>query len=322
MKRWLVVGILAGMSLVGMVRAESLSVGGPGAFLNYGLGAKGEAMGGAMTAMIGDPLAMLANPGALALITAQSVSSTYIVLPGGGDFSQIAYALPLAAFRVPENGQAGSISSLQLGGLGVYLTRLAVSYQIEARTTDSLNPDYFFSDIEGVYGLSMGLPLGATWGAGLSVKGLYHLVEHESAQGWGLDAGFYYKPWDALTLAAMVHNGYTSFYWTTGHRELAAPQFTLGTGYHLDLQPSVALTVNTQVEKELSQASFAYALGMEAGFFKFLAVRAGYDGYFSTGLGVTWPKFGWAQADLKLDYALVQDAIRDWDHWLTLQLSF
>jgi hypothetical protein len=39
-------------------------------------------------------------------------------------------------------------------------------------------------------------------------------------------------------------------------------------------------------------------------------------------LGLIWPKFGWAQADLKLDYALVEDAVTDWDHWFTLQLTF
>ncbi len=322
MRRWLVMGILAAMSLAGAAGAEITSVGAPAAFLQFDLGAKGEAMGGAMAAMIGDPMALLANPAALALINTQTVSSTYILLPGGGDFSQIAYTLPWAAFQVPENGEAGSISSRHLGGLGVYLTRLAVSYEIEARTTDSLNPDYFFSDIEGAYGLSLGLPLASDWGAGLSVKGLYHMVEHENANGWGLDAGLYWIPWPRLTLAAAVANAPTSLYWTTGHREQGAPRFTLAGCFGVPLQPEIELTTTAMTVKELSQASLGYGLGMEASFFKLLALRAGYNSRLSLGLGLIWPKFGWAQADLKLDYALVEDAVTDWDHWFTLQLTF
>lgn len=303
------------------VMAESTGVGGPGAILRYDLGARARAVAGTAGVLVGDDQAMAANPSTLALIRRLSVSTGYILLPGSGDFTQMTITLPLGAFHFPDNEKSTGISSRYVGALGFYLTRLVTAYDIEARQTDSVNPDYFFQDQAGVYAMALGLPINHAWGWGLTLKGLYHLLDQEDAHGWGLDGGIYWQGLPGLTAAVAVKDGFSSLYWTTGHWERVLARFNLAVAYTRQWS-LLGLTVQTMVEKEWSPAPLSYGVALEGMVYQHIALRAGYNGTLAFGAGLTWPSFGWGHADLTLDYTVAEDRIVDWDHWISLKLTF
>jgi len=294
-----------------------------GAFLKLGTGARALALGGAYTAVPGDVGSAFWNPAGLASVDRQEFAATYTVIPEGGDYSQFAYVLPLAAFGFPKDQLSGTTAQKPWGALGVSVVHFAAAYNIEARQVDSLNPNYLFSDIEGCYSLGYGTPL--PWGlaAGVTLKGLYHLLDQTRAGGWGLDAGISWAAWDGLTLALAARDAYTQLAWASGYRERFPTTCKLGASYQRTLAPLHRVLVTADAEQAFSSRPLRLRAGVEYGFARVLFARGGYaDGFWSLGGGAVLPWIGWAETALRLDYAAVQDPIQAWDHWLTLNLEF
>ncbi len=295
----------------------------PGAFLKVGMDAGAAAMGSAYTAVFRDAATAYWNPAGLAWVKRQEFMATYTVFPGSGDYTQLVYALPLNAWGFPVDYKSGSKGAGPEGTIGIILRRMVTAYDIEARSTDSLNPDYLFANVEGAYGLVFGMPLGRNIYLGLGAKGLYHQLDQEDAAGWGLDAGIAWSGYPGLTAALAVRDVYTCLEWSTGLKERFPMVFKLGAAYHMTIRETHGLLFSADLEQSLSHRAARPRAGLEYAWANILFLRGGYDdGQISTGGGVRVPWIGWARAALRLDYAVVEDRIDGWDHWITLKIEF
>lgn len=299
------------------------AAGAAGAFLKLGMDARTMGLGGAATAVVGEASAAYWNPAGLAAVPRQQLLAAYTAFPGGGEYSQLVYALPFSTFGFPSDGRSGSQGPASGMTLALSLVRLAAGYAIEARRVDSLNPDYLFSDIEGCYGLAGAWALGSGWSVGMNLKGLYHLLDRVSASGGGVDLGAVWQDTSDLTVGLQVRDAYTRLDWPGGVRELFPPTGKLGASYARALAPDHRVLVCADAEQTLTRRPVRLRAGAEYGYAGTVFARAGYnDGFFTAGGGLRLPGIGWGRVAARLDYAALQDAITGWDHWLTVSLEF
>jgi hypothetical protein len=177
--------------------------------------------------------------------------------------------------------------------------------------------------VEGCYGLAYALPVGYGWRAGINIKGLQNQLEQTSATGWGLDLGLLWSGWNGFSAGLDVRDVYTRLWWATGYAEAFPTTCKLGAAYRWAPGEQHALLVTADAEQSLSRRPARLRAGAEYGFADTLFLRAGYDdGLPAAGAGLRLPWVGWARMAVRVDYALVQDAIDGWDHWLTLKLDF
>lgn len=299
------------------------AAGAPGAFLKLGVDARAMGLGGAYVAVPGDVSCVYWNPAGLATVCRQSFMATYTLLTAGGEYSQIAYALPLSTFGFPGDARSCSLGAGPDGTLALSLIRLVAAYDIEARQVDSLNPNYLFSDVEGSYGLAFALPVGYGLAAGIGVKGLYHLLDQSNAGGWGVDIGVQWQAAEWLNLGLAVRDAYSCLEWNTQFREVFPPTLRLGAAYRLPVLETQQLLLTADAEQSLSLRPVRLRAGAEYGFAEAVVVRAGYaDGALAAGAGLRVPGISWGRLALRLDYAALQDSLEGWDHWITLKLDF
>jgi hypothetical protein len=295
-----------------------------GAFLKLGADARALGLGGAYTAVCEDSSAAFWNPAGLGGVTRLDGSGTYAALPAGGDYTQLAFALPLNAFAFAPNERAGSTGVLPVGALGVTILRFVGSYTLEARRIDSLNPDYLFSDIEGNFGLAYGHPFfDRQLSLGLGVKGFYHLLDLEQASGWGLDAGARWLPVSGVVVGLAVRDAYSELIWSTGTRERMLPVIHLGAAYTWAWMETQYWLVSAEGEQPVVEHRVPkWHAGLEYGFNQILFARGGWSDYaWAVGGGLKLPNIGWGHVALRLDYAAQTDRIEGWDHWVTLKLE-
>lgn len=322
MKKIFVLVTMMIMTGITTVYGSDASSGHAGAFLKIGNHAQAKGMGSAFTAVAG-PASSYWNPAGLSKVRRQQVSATYTALPLGGDYSQFNYVLPISSFHFHKSEQSGEVVDYDYAAIGLSLFRFITSYTIEARQTDSLNPDYLFTDNQGMYNIAFGMPLYSDWSVGATVKGLYHLIDRSTAYGWGLDTGVMWTGIPDLTLACMIRDLYSSLSWPSGYNEIFPVTVKTGVAYRIGVMEKQSVLLALDVAKQTSSEPFRLMAGLEYGFYDRLFVRAGYhDGQPALGAGLMLQQFGWGSASLKLDYALEQDKISDWDHWFTLDLLF
>lgn len=314
---------LLGLGLAATVCAEP-GGGRAGAFLKLGADARALGLGGAYSAACADSVAAFWNPAGLADAARFEGAATYAALPAGGDYTQLAFALPLNAFAFAPDERSGSTGTLPLGALGVTILRFAGSYALEARRIDSLNPDYLFSDIEGSYGLAYGHPFfDRRLSVGVGIKGFYHLLDREQAAGWGLDAGVRWTPLPGAVAALVVRDAYSALHWSTGASDRFLPRIRFGAAYTWAWMESQYWLAAAECEQPVAErrAPSVHA-GLEYGFSQILFARGGWsDGAWAVGGGLRLPHIGWGRAALRLEYAAQTDRIEGWDHWVTIKLE-
>ncbi|MBN1596244.1 hypothetical protein JW933_09990 [candidate division FCPU426 bacterium] len=293
-----------------------------GAYLKLGVDARPLAMGSAYTAVCLDAAAGYWNPAALGLLDRQQVMVAYAAFPESGDYSQLAYVLPLREFSFPADNLSGSVGRADWGAIGATLLRYAAAYDIEARSTDSLNPDYLFSDIEGCYGLAYGRRFAGDWAAGIGVKGLYHELDQEQAGGWGVDAGLWWQAWPGLAAALAVRDVFSRLSWSTGVHEMFPVSLRAGAAWKVKVIAGHTLQLAADASHQPGVSDVGLHFGLEYGYHNVVFLRTGNDREaWSFGCGVRLPWIGWGRAALNLDYAAREDRIWGWDHWFTVRLE-
>jgi hypothetical protein len=287
-----------------------------------GMNARALGMGGAYVASCHDASASYWNPAGLAGLERMELLATYTVFPETSDFSQFVFALPLNVFRFPVDESSASPGPDGAGTLGISFVRYEAAYDIEARQTDSLNPDYLFADTEGCFGLSYGLPLQADLSLGIQIKGLFNQLDRTTANGFGLDAGLLWQS-AAWSAGLAVRDLWTRLDWGTGTRELFPPTVKAGMAYTYIFLPNQTILLAVDLEKNFTQEPLRPHAGLEYNYNRVLFARGGYDdGEPCMGGGVRIPRIGWGQAALELDYAALVDRIAGWDHWITFKVEF
>lgn len=303
-------------------RANDAAAGSAAAWEQVGAFPRALSLGGAVTAVSGDGAAVFWNPAGLADLPRQDIQAAYAVFAGAGDFSQLAYVLPLNTFQPAPDGRAGSPGAARAGGIGIFAARLATAYDIEARRIDSLNPDYLFSATEGGYGVAAGLPWGDFVQIGLVVKGLYQRLDQVQGDGWGVDAGIQWEAMPGLNVGLAAKNIYARVDWPGQYHDLVLPAFRLGAAYGWTSGNWQEILFCLEAEKRLSWEEVRFRAGLEIGLGNLIFFRGGSrDGRLTAGAGFRIPGLGWARAGLQLDYALVEDGIEGWDHWMGLKLE-
>jgi hypothetical protein len=310
------------MTQVAVSRAAP-SAGAAGAYLKLGQNPRAMALGGAYTAAVDDATAAYWNPAQLDALERQELFLAYTALPGGGDYSHLAYALPMSEFSFPEDKRSGSAGKNKLGTLAISFIQLGMAYDIEARQVDSLNPNYLFSDIEGCYGLAYGVTLVPDWRIGVQVKGLYHWLDQTRATGWGVDAGASWTGLPGFTAAVDVRNAFAQLDWPTGTHELFPLVVTAGAAYTYAWPGGHETLGVFSLERRLTPEPIEPKAGLEYNWARILFARVGFDSVrFTWGAGVRVPELGWGRLGAALDYAAAPDPIDGWQHWASLRILF
>lgn len=256
---------------------------GAGAFLRQDAGARGAALGGALTAVADDATALSWNPAGLARLTKPEAGATHAVLFEDTTFDFL----------------SGGLATQRWGGFAAGYARQS-SGGFEARQGPNDAPTNFSitqSAMLGGWGRAFALPWlsGASWlrrpkplSVGVTVKSVKESIGSTSASGNGADAGAIFSPDDRLSVGVRVAN-------------LVAPKLTfvsrpvsyarvvdVSPAYLWKLSPSVGALTALKLSKTQDE-KLAVSGGVELQYQRLLALRVGVrDQALSTGLGVRW----------------------------------
>lgn len=264
---------------------------GAGAFLRQDAGARGAALGGAMTAVVDDSSALSWNPAGLARLAKPEAGATHVTLFEDTTFDFI----------------SGGLASSRWGGFAAgYVRQSSGGFEERAGPNDA--PSNFSitqSAMLGGWGRAFSLPwlAGASWlrrpkplSVGVTVKSVSESIGSTSASGRGADAGLIFSPDDRLSVGVMVSN-------------LVAPKLTfvsqpLSYPRVIDVSPAYLWKLSSSMRaltalklSKTQNESLAVSGGVELQYQRLLALRLGMrDQALTTGVGV---RFG----NSSFDYA-------------------
>ncbi len=296
--RWLVFAILASVSLIGAggVGAEISST-----FVPADPGVRATGMGGAYSAVGGEPIAMYWNPATVFYQTHRSVEASYSDM----------YGLGVARRTYLTLGFKTIIERPRSEG-----NRIVVEQDNRSGTAYSLGIQSLFLDLEenGYSELSIGGA--AAWGygdrlaVGLSLYGLFITsdLDQVSAFGYNLGIGVAYRHAANARIGISVPRLLSRVFWEFDSTERLP--FSLLLGWTRTLFGTVVLAADVELREEVSGV-YRVAGGGEWWLARNrLAVRAGYR-HVSAGIeDLNAPSFGAAFliSSLRFDYAYRMEA--------------
>jgi len=309
---------LLALSLVVSLQASAQVGGQPGSFSRMGFGARGIAMGNAMSALVWGADASYYNPA----LTAWTENIT-------GDLSvgllSLDRSLNFLRVAVPVRPRAGVSFSIINSGVS----------NIDGRDADG-NPTGALKTSENQASLSFGIRLSEKVSGGVSFKFYYyHLYTEMNSTTVGLDAGLLYRASPNLTFAGTIRDIKSKYKWdssklfgTAGATsdDVFPMLYTLGAAYRV--LDSMAIVTG---EIQFSNASTTIIRGgLEIPLLPEFTLRAGVDRIDLTnkGMGIL-PSFGFS-AKTSLDgwtpalhyaYAVEPFAPRGY-HVITLEAGF
>lgn len=237
----------------------------PGSAFRLGFGARGIAMGNAMSAVRDGELSAYYNPALLPYAShgAGSVTAGFLTLDR---------SLNALNFSTPLPPQAG---------LGAGILNSGVS-NIDGRDNDG-RPTGALKTSENLAFLGFGIRFPAGFSLGVNLKLLYaHLYTDVTSTTVGVDAGFFYSLNDEISVAATVRDISSKYKWDTStlYGELGKTStdefprlYTIGVAYAL---PAHTGTLSAELEAS-NQNSLVLRAGAEYYIIKEVAVRAGVD---------------------------------------------
>jgi len=281
------------------------SLGSAGAFMRMGIGARAGSMGDAYVAAASGPEAIYWNPAALAISPAWQVALTQRRYSFDRNFTFAGTTMPLGANHALGLGWTG----FRTGG-------------IEARQTNTTNPDDYFSDDENAFALMWGYHVNSWLYAGSGVKLVHQNLFNESAFGYSASLGFLIKPTPMLSFGGHWQDFISKYRWSSGRQEKFPKTFMLGMG--LQFSPQYLVTVDyhySSSQNVAQQNNGAFRVGSELRLVRVLPLRLGYSqNAFNTGLGFEIPV---ATSLVRLDYNFaVQDGLNKDGHALSLTVEF
>lgn len=266
------------------VQAQN-AAGQPGAFLRFGAGARALALGGAFSAIADDPSAGYWNAAGLSQLNRIHFSATHYRMALDRTHNFIGGALPLS-----------SASTIGLSWIG-----LGVS-GIEARTGNSAQPDYIFSNNHNALLLSFAQKINPYLSLGLNIKGLYQKLASIDAYGLGFDAALLVRPIDNVRLGFSVQDIRSSVKWSTGLSETVP--LTYRGGIALNIVENLILAFDAY---KIGKDDPGFAWGVEYKALDLMPIRVGYSEQgIAAGAGVNVPL---QSMDLSVDYAFGKDQI-------------
>jgi hypothetical protein len=253
------------------------------------IGARSEALGGAVAALVADPFAVQWNPALFGTMDQWHVSAFSALLP---DTSSLEYA-GYAAEAGPgaDWGWGLDYAQQNTGGL-------------EARSANTPGPDSIVPDSASLFRLGMGYWLPGHWLAlGADLKLYSHALDGATANGFSEDLGALWRARSWLDLGLDLGDPLSVVTWSTGRGEALPVSARLGSvaralGGRLAFSADLAFSTAEDPQLHLGFEFWPWAGA--------LALRAGVDnGQLAAGLGARATVFGTRVA---LDYAASTDS--------------
>ena len=279
-------------------------------FLNIGVGARTEALGGAFIGLANDYNAIIYNPSGLAFMEKGSVAFTHLnwIADTNINMASVVYGMEgIGVFGlVWENLNYGEIQGMDATGT----------------ETNKFTPtDSFF-------GLSYGRKINDDFSVGLTLKYIMSIIDTYNANAFGFDLGGLYKMTVAerpLGIGLSVRNvGSKMTYVTEG--DPIPMYFGLGASYGV----LVSDTNNIMALFDMGKASdtdFRFNVGVEYSFKDYLNIRLGYKagGYdvegFAGGLGAGYTLSNGMRLQLDYSYGSTITEFKD-IHRISFSFSF
>jgi len=257
-----------------------------GAFLNLGAGARALAMGSAYTSIATGPEATYWNPAGLSQIQRIEFTAMYSHLAFDQMYNFVSAALPVKS----------------IGIIGVSWIGHSVS-KIEARTTNSIEPDRLFGDSQNAFLLSIGRKFVDFFSVGINLKMLHHSMDHYKGSGLGIDAGFLYAPGNKrLKLGFVFQNIQTRLKWEQGNQEIFPLLFRMGISCQIIDNLLISADITQKQKKTIDPR-----IGVEYRVMGFFPLRVGLDNMHpSMGLGL---KIYAEKVNTTFDYSLTKNPL-------------
>ncbi len=280
-----------------------------GEFMEIGVDARAQSMGGAFTAMSGDIASTYYNPAGLFRMKNTQISFMHtqqMLVSVNYDY--------LAAGRRQGASRVFAVSLIRLGIDNIKDSRQAL---------DNRDPDNWriywdkiksFNAADYIFSVSVAQKLVRNWVIGGNIKIIRRSIVEHNANGIGFDIGLQKNWWNNLTLGANLRNATTTLIaWDTGEKELVKPVFYLGGSYRLNiaalnsrLQPALDVILRNENRQESATVnagpvSMDFAAGLEYAYREVFFIRAGRDeiGRFNLGAGIQIPH-------VRIDYAFAK----------------
>ena len=296
------------------------------AFLEIGIGARAEAMGGAYTAQAGSAEMIYWNPAGLAFLEGTTVSLSHTQWLADTRFDFVTVAAPLPFFDAVA---AASVTSL------------AVPEQPVRTVSAPEGTGEFYDAQDYAVSVSVSARLIPSFSVGLSGKYIRQRIWTESGSQYAIDAGVYYEtPLKGLVIGSSISNFGPDMRMAGRHlTEILDPDpinrgienvpvayvtdgFSLPQIFRFGLSYKLQLPANNQVElgvdlKHPTGSTESVNVGIEFGFLQLLFLRAGYQDLYEKDAANSFTLGGGLQYVLRdrsrfaFDYA--------YSHWGILQ---
>ena len=282
------------------------SAGGAGAYLKMGVGARALGMGSAFTAVADDSTAAFWNPAGLALLVKPEASFMHATLTLDRKYNFFNYVHPLN--KDGKDRGVVALSHVRFGIDGIPETRLANGANglpaTDAGGGYTLGANvYIFSYFDDTETSTFGTnarKLGDKFYGGVNVKLLKQSLFTNSADSFGFDLGFLYKPNQKATVGLSIRDIAENLKWDTasGHSDRVPVSTTVGVAYKTMPHMTVALDLNKTQDLDAK-----FRVGTEYWFKDVAALRLGSQAGDLT-LGASFKLQTW-----RFDYSYVDETL-------------
>ncbi len=268
----------------------------PDAFLMLGSSPRATGMGSAFTAIADDCSAAFYNPAGLTQLSSlQFMAETYF-LTFGRNMNYLSLAKP---FLIDQNTYSYGISWINY----------SAGSNIEARATNSPNPDSTFSDTTNIFTGSAALRISKSLSLGVNAKYLMHNISQASSNGFCFDIGLLLELMPGLRVGASFENIGSDISWAGSSANESIPA-TIATGISYSFKNLFNIDkTELTADGDILYNTFGPArfnAGVEARIDAF-CIRLGYDNGLTAGAGVCFVAS--KVFDIKADYAFTIDPI-------------
>ncbi len=139
--------------------------------------------------------------------------------PAGVGFAREIF-LGASHARIAFNRQVGFVSAVipltRNDKLGIFWKGFLIN-DIEARSSNSVQPDYLFKNAEQIVGLTYARKFFDRLTLGMTANLLFQSLDQHYASGWGVEFGFMYRIGEKFTLGASLNDYKEKLIWDTSH---------------------------------------------------------------------------------------------------------
>ena len=274
------------------------SSGSAGNFLRIGIGRRALAMGNAFVAVADDPSANYWNPAALSLFNKIEFEAMYFKMPFDRTLHFIGTSIPL-----------GNLGTVGLSWIGLQIINL------EARSSNTLLPDYYFSDSENALLFSYGKKINSLLSLGVNFKWIHHRLDVNQASGFGFDSAILFTPIDRLKVALVFYDINTRLKWAGGHTDNFPQMLRFGVSYRLSSFLNISSDIQ-KISKDIKTTNF----GAEIKTGQNIDLQLGMNqNVFSTGVSFKLPI---SALDINFGYSFKTDKLENqFVHIISLNIS-